>query len=326
MSKELTEKELTEKDLAKNELTEKYSKERKKIRHLVLSGGGGSGFAYYGALRESNKDGFWCIDDIQTIHGVSCGSIFMILIVCLKQIGWDDYDDFCVKRPWETVLKFSPDKLLKAFTNVGVCDRADMVNTLSPILKAADLAEDATLQQLYDLTGIETHFYATNFDTYELVDLSHKTHPEWTVVDATYSSAALPLLFRPNVVDGVHYVDGALLCNYPLNQCLEMAEDSDEIFGINKVEPPLCEEDTAPSPNYSNIMEYIADIISKTMKKLSIPPTKIRYTMNFSDGTASVLSVYDTIKTRESRAAKIQDGADAWNQFKTQIGWRADRQ
>lgn len=296
------------------------SKPYKKIRHLVLSGGGGTGLAYYGALRESNKDGFWHIDDIQTVHGVSCGAIFLMLIVLLPQIGWDDYDDFCIKRPWETVLQFSPDRLLNAFANVGICSREDIVNAVLPLLKAADLTVDSTLKDLYELNGIETHFYATNFDAYELVDVSHKTHPEWTIIDALYSSAALPLLFRPNVVDGVRYVDGGFLCNYPLNPCLAIASDPDEIFGLNKVSPPREDNDT-PDTNYSNIMEYIGDIIAKTMHKLSATPAKIRHTMNFWDGTSNILGVYSAIKTRESRATKIQEGAEAWSRFKTEIGW-----
>lgn len=297
-------------------------KDRPKIRHIVISGGGGIGIAYYGALRESNKDGFWNIDDIQTIHGISCGAIFAVVVTCLKQIGWDDYDDFFIKRPWEQVFKISPEKLVNAFTNSGICGQEDITNAILPLLKAADLTVDSNFQQLYDLTGIEMHFYATNFNTYELVDISHKTHPDWKIVEALYSSAALPILFRPNVVDGVCYVDGGFLCNYPINQCLEMAADPDEIFGLNKIDPPVNEDDPPlPVANYANILEYVSDIVSKTMCKLSVPPKKTRYTMEFMDENDPMFGLYSAIKTRESRYAKIQEGVNAWTKFKTQIGF-----
>lgn len=291
---------------------------QKKIRHLVLSGGGGTGFAFYGALRESHKDGFWNINDIQTMHGVSGGAIFIILIATLKHIDWSDFDDFCIKRPWETVFDFSTEKMLNAYTNVGIFDRYVCLDIISPVLKAVDLPTDVNLQQFYEFTGIELHFYTTNFNTYELVDVSYKTHPEWTLVDALYCSCALPLLFRPSIVDGVCYVDGGILCNYPLNQCLQVALDPDEILGMNKGSP--VELVTPEAPTYANIMEYLADIILKTTRKISIQPIKIAYTLEFCDGITNALTVFNAIKTREARAAKIQMGVEVWNQFKNQHG------
>jgi predicted acylesterase/phospholipase RssA len=121
----------------------------KTIKHIVLSGGGGTGFAYYGALRESHKDGFWNIDNIQTMHGVSCGAIFVAFISMLNQIGWDDYDDFCIKRPWESVLDFSAEKLLNAYSNVGICDRESVKNIFLPLLNAIDITIEITMRKFY---------------------------------------------------------------------------------------------------------------------------------------------------------------------------------
>ena len=289
--------------------------DKKTIKHIVLSGGGGVGFAYYGALRESHKDGFWNIDDIQTVHGVSCGAIFAMFLTVVKHISWDDYDDFCIKRPWESVLDFSAEKLLNAYSNVGICDRDSVKNIFLPLLSAVDLPIETTMRDFYEFSKIEAHFYATNFDTYELTDISYKTHPDWALIDAIYSSCALPILFKPNVVDGVRYVDGGFLCNYPLNECLAIAEDPDEVFGMNKVDPPSkTQKDT---PEYGNLIEYIADIIVKTMEKLSSGPTKIRNTIEFSDEDSDALrSIYNVIRTKETRAAKVQEGVDYWNRFK----------
>ena len=295
--------------------------EKKTIKHIVLSGGGGAGFAYYGALRESHKDGFWNIDDIQTMHGVSCGAIFVAFLTILKQIGWDDYDDFCIKRPWESVLDFSAEKLLNAYSNVGICDRDSVKNVFLPLLNAVDLPIEVTLQDFYEFSKIEAHFYATNFNTYELVDISYKTHPDWALIDAIYSSCALPILFKPNVVDGVRYVDGGFLCSYPLNECLKIAGDADEVFGMNKIDPPSKTQHTKEkkeAQEYGNLIEYIADIVVKTMEKLSSGPAKIRNTIDFFDEDSDALrSIYNVIRTKETRAAKVQEGVDYWIRFKT---------
>ena len=298
-----------------------------KIRHIVLSGGGGTGFAYYGALRESNKDGFWNIDEIQTMHGVSCGAIFVFLIVLIKYIGWNDFDDYLIKRPWETVFKFTPDKIIGAYNNVGICGRETVEMIVSPILRAVDLSLNITMQEFYDFTGIEVHFYTTNLDTYKLVDISHKTHPTCELIDGIYSSCALPLLFRPNLINDEVYVDGGLLCNYPLQQCIEQVETADEIFGINKIglvngEPVNGEESAIKKTvEYANIVDYLLDIIAKTAKQLIFNPVNSKYTLDIKDTITSVWEVYGVVKTRESRAEKIQYGVDSWKQFKEKIGW-----
>jgi predicted acylesterase/phospholipase RssA len=312
----------------------------KKIRHIVLSGGGGTGFAYYGALRESHADGFWNIDDIQTMHGVSCGALFTFMMALLKQIGWTDYDDYCIKRPWETVFGFSPDRILKAYSNIGICDRETVKTVISPILRAVDLSLNVTMQEFYDFTGIEVHFYTTSLDTYKLVDISYKTHPDWEIVDAIYSSCALPLLFRPNQINGEVYMDGGLLCNYPLQQCIAQATDPDEIFGMNKIGLTSSKSDVSmdsfcgdydrdeSSPKkdktkeYTNIIDYLLDIIAKTAKQLMFETATSKYTMEIPDTITSVWEVYEVIKTKESRAAKIQYGVELWKDFRVKIGFK----
>lgn len=316
-------------------MTESESSQHK-IRHLVLSGGGGTGFAYYGALRESHKDEFWNIDEIQTMHGISCGAVFIFLMAMLKHIGWDDLNDYCIKRPWETVFGFSPDKILKAYTNIGICGRETVEMIVAPVLRAVDLPLNTTMQQFFDFTGFEVHYYTTNLDKYSLVDISYKTHPEWELVDAIYSSCALPLLFRPNRVNGEVYVDGGFLCNYPLQQCIAQVEDPDEIFGLNKrglkkQDEPILFDSVIKEENhqstkestkeYENIIEYLLDVIGKTVKKLVLEKTNSKYTMEIADTVTSAWEVYEAVKTRESRAAKIQYGADSWEQYKQKIGF-----
>ena len=295
-----------------------------KIRHIVLSGGGGTGFAYYGALRESHKDGFWNIDDIQTMHGVSSGAIFTILISLIKHITWNDFDDYCIKRPWENVFNMTPDKIMNSYSNLGICGRESVENIIEPVLRAVDLPLNVTMQQFYEFTGIETHIYTTNMDTFTPVDISYKTHPEWTLVDALYSSCALPLLFRPNTVNGEVYIDGATICNYPIKQCIDNGVSPDEIFGIRKTScistrATNTHERSEDKPRYGNIIEYLIDLIHKFSKKNHTDKTIHKYTMEIEDEVTSVWEFYKVIKTREGRASKIQYGVDIWGAFKLKI-------
>ena len=54
-----------------------------------------------------------------------------------------------------------------------------------------------------------------------LVELSHTTHPQWTVLEACYASCCAPVAFQPLIKDGRLYTDGCLLANYPMAQCRE---------------------------------------------------------------------------------------------------------
>jgi hypothetical protein len=150
------------------------------------------------------------------------------------------------------------------------------------------------------------------------------------------------------------YVDGGFLCNYPLQQCIDQIGNPDEIFGLNKKGFPkkspntslsehkvessngvgvitqdkaLCrEDDSLRSPDitqnagstteeYKNITEYLLDILAKTVKKLIVEKTNSKYTMEICDTKTSVWGVYDVIKTKETRAAKIQYGAQLWREW-----------
>ena len=59
-----------------------------KIKHIVCSGGGATGFAFYGIIRETHKKGLWNFDDIETIYGTSVGSIFCFLFILIDSSGF----------------------------------------------------------------------------------------------------------------------------------------------------------------------------------------------------------------------------------------------
>jgi len=290
---------------------------RKKIRHIVLSGGGGIGHAFYGALRDSNRDGFWHIDDIKSMHGTSVGAVFLTATALIKHIGWDAYDDFFIKRPWESVLDFTAERILNSYSNAGIFDRRHIENIVSPVLKALDLSLNITLSEFYEFTGIDMHFYTTDLKAFDLVDISHKTHPGWKLLDAIYCSCALPILFKPCKIDGRYYADGACFCNYPITQCVEIADDPDEIFGFKKVGP----ESANHVETYNNLAEYLSDLLEKIILRLSKKEAEIKHCIVFEDDFTSATQVYNALKTRESRTAKVQFGADLWKAFKTKIGF-----
>jgi len=76
---------------------------QRKIKHIVVSGGSVWGFSSFGILFQSITTGFLHMDDIQTMHCTSAGSIICVML-SLK-IDHNLLKEYIIQRPWETVCK-----------------------------------------------------------------------------------------------------------------------------------------------------------------------------------------------------------------------------
>ena len=58
------------------------------IKHIVISGGGPTGFLSYGAIRYLAKEKFWNLADISSIYGCSIGAYIAIIISFFCHYYW----------------------------------------------------------------------------------------------------------------------------------------------------------------------------------------------------------------------------------------------
>jgi predicted acylesterase/phospholipase RssA len=277
------------------------------IKHLVLSGGGVVGFSFYGLLRETNKKGLWNIHNIETIYGTSVGSIISIFIAL--HYDWDTLDDFIIKRPWQNVYKLSIDSFLYAFHNKGILDKKIMEHTFSPLFKGKDIDINITMKEFYEITKIEIHMMTVDINTYDLVDISYKTHPHWNVIDAVYCSCCLPILFQPIIKENMCFCDGGFMANYPVKQCIENGAKPNEIFG-------MCRSSIFDSSSYitdkSSLFDYILNILYKTISKI-LNKNEIQHIYKEAIVQCPPLSIYDiyeTASSMEKRLELIQKGCE----------------
>jgi len=234
---------------------------KKKIRHLVLSGGGCWGVYMFGILLEALKYKFIEKECLQTIHSTSVGSILAVFISLDFEEGV--LHDYIVKRPWKGVFKRKQNTLFEMYSKYGVLTIPTFEQIFEPLFLAADLSIDVTLQELYDHTGVEIHMYATELNTYKSVDLSYKTHPDWRVCDACYASSSIPIIFSPIITDKECLIDGCFLSNYPIGYFKEQFKSEieseslnmNEVFGITVVEST--NNDCDALHIYSNIIVTI---------------------------------------------------------------------
>lgn len=194
------------------------------IKHLVISGGGPSGLYTYGALKYLSKNNIWDINNIQTIYGTSVGA--MLSVILSLKYDWEIIDDYFIKKPWNKVVNFSPEMIFNVWETKGLVGDEFVKNAIEPLLSAKELNVNITLKEFYEFTKIEIHMFSIDINhlPLSLTDISYKTFPDLTLINALTMTTAIPLIFKPIIIDDKCFIDGGFMTNFPLDICLEQTQ------------------------------------------------------------------------------------------------------
>jgi len=273
------------------------------IKHIVIGGGGHYGLTMYGILKEAHKLGFWKRENIQSLYGTSIGSLICLLVTL--DYDWDTLDRYFIERPWETVFKFDLNTIMYAFENRGIFDQTIVNELIKPLLLGKDIPLDITLKEYYERTHIDMYITTSEVVQFELIVLSHKTHPEWRLLDAIYASCSLPVIFAPIIRNNCCYIDGGLFSGYPLDLCLKSDCDPNEIFGIRKTSGSNRE----PIHEKSTLFDIMKNTMKNAMKNFNgIPLNTIKNEINILGGSISFEGIIRFSTSKEERIRMIGDG------------------
>ena len=271
------------------------------IKHLVIPGGAIYGFSFYGAIKELSMNGTINFEKIETIHATSVGCILAV-ILCLKY-DWNELDNYIIKRPWHTLFHFTFHSILSSFTKNGIFDILIMKEMLLPLFNAREISIDISLQDFYNMNRIEIHFFTIDLSSFKLIDVSYKTFPNWTIMEAIYSSACAPVLFEPFKKDNIMYVDGGLLSNCPIKELLNNKDISplvEEIFYINTI-ANLQEELVIKDFNLLNYIIFLFTKISIFYSGLLCVDPKIKHVLI----KRTIVPLYDVFSIVNSKVHRI---------------------
>lgn len=232
------------------------------IEHIVLSGGAYKGIQMIGALKYLNQHNVYDIKNIKTIYASSVGSVIS-LFLCLK-VNWDDLIFYLINRPWNEIFNLTIDNIINAFSDNGCFDINVFNNVYITFLKNKGFNENITLKELYDYSKIELHIFSVNLNLFKTVDFSYKTHPNLKVIEAIYMSSSLPLIFKPLYYNNECYLDGGLLCFYPLDELLETIETKDNVLGVRIRDQHITNYNEKEK---DNLLTFLVKIINKTIKQ-----------------------------------------------------------
>ena len=279
------------------------------IKHIVISGGGPTGFITYGAAKYLAKQDFWNIDNIKSIYGCSIGAY--IGVILSLGYNWEWLDDYFIKRPWDKVIGINPSSVIESLMKKGIIGERFVRDSLEPLLTARDINCNITLKEFYKINGIDIHIYSANINTenIEKVDLSHKTHPDLSLISAICMSTAFPVVFQPVIDDnGGCYIDGGILNNFPLNDCIEQQKcDENEILAFKNVwvdKQKIVTKETT-------MIDYLSVMIRKMQQYMSSEDNqvKIKNTVRcLVENLSNMNSWINALSTPEMRLELIEKG------------------
>ena len=258
------------------------------IKHIVISGGGPTGLKALGALQHLERNGFWNIDEIISIYATSAGAIVAVLLAL--RFEWSTITDYIIKRPWHDAYQFGVDQVFEAYSKKGLFDISIFQIFFKSLFNAKDVSMNITMLEFFAYSKIELHFFSLELNNFEIIDISHKTHPNLELLTAIHMSCALPMVVSPVCIDQKCYVDGGVTSNYPLNYCL------DQYHNIVNKESTILDY----AMNFINTLIFNVDTEGK---QISIP-NEISYKtihMNLS-------YIRKTVSSQDARQELFDDG------------------
>jgi predicted acylesterase/phospholipase RssA len=269
---------------------------------IVINGGATIIFNAYGALKQSNLSGIWSHKSVNSYYGTSAGAILSVILAL--QYEWEEIDDFLIKRPWQNVWKFNVLNIYDYYLKKGIYGIEIFHDIFGPLFKGKDLDISVTLKEFYEATGKTIYIYAVKLSTFDIVEFSHKTHPDMKVLDAVHASSALPILFKPAEYNGELYTDGGFLINYPLAKC---TEDPATILAVQNI----YNESNTNINEVNGLFEYLSYLLNMvTSKNQCIPTVKPGYEILLNTGFIDYTSIFKLANSPEEREALIKKGAE----------------
>ncbi len=211
-----------------------FSQPNKVYKNLVLEGGGVRGLAYPGALMVLEEQGI--LDSIQNVAGSSAGAIAGIMVALNYSSHEIDSVLHSLKIQEFNDGRFFIGKIKRVTKEYGLHKGVKLSDWIGNLIKYKTGHEDITFKGLHELhlkdPGFK-NFYCTgtNISRQELEVFGWENWPDMKLKTAVHISSCIPFYFVPiaidkqgnevspdqNLIKYELYVDGGMLCNYPIS-------------------------------------------------------------------------------------------------------------
>jgi predicted acylesterase/phospholipase RssA len=277
------------------------------IKHLVFSGGGPSMIQSVGCLQHLTVSGYLAMENIESIYGTSAGAIVAV-IVCLKY-DWQTISEYIIGRPWNELFSVKVQGIFDAYTKKGIFDQITIEKAFKPLFDAKDISLKITLAEFFEYSGIELHFFTFEINEFKMVDISHKSHPTLPLMRALHMTCSIPILMTPVCLEGKCYIDGGIICNYPLKYCLDRGVSDEEVLGFKNQYDDI----TNHIHLESTILDFILCFLFKVIQSMSLDRIQpsIKYEVLCCTNFLSIETIRTAMSSMDARRTLYQSGIDA---------------
>ncbi len=170
---------------------------------IALSGGGARGFAHAGALMAIEEAGL----KPDVVAGVSAGSVIAVLYAA----------------------GVSPLRMADIFARTGFRDFADLSIGRGGLFEIEKF-KNFVLRALGGVTRLEDLRIPTYIGVTDLDNGCPAVFSSGEIGPRMLASCSIPIVFKPVIIDGIHYVDGGVLRNHP---AWILRDKCEKLIGVN---------------------------------------------------------------------------------------------
>ena len=276
------------------------------IKHLVITGGGGHAVIKCMAVYQKLiSESFIKLSEIETIWGTSAGSIVATLIAL--KYDWKMINTYIIERPWNKLFNITLDRLFDLYHKKGIFDVEIIEKSFKPIFDVIDIPLDITLEDFHKFSKIEIHFSTFEINSFELCDISYKTHPNLRLLLAIQMSCGLPIIFTPVCLDNKIFIDGGIKTSYSLDSCIEYGCNPNEILGLRN---KLHDENTLAGDD-TNLFDYMLHLLVKIINSVrSISSNKIKHEIELPPLLINLNILKECSENQELRQQLFDEGIE----------------
>lgn len=187
----------------------------KTINTIILSGGGVLGLCYCGVFKKLHELDRGNIIKLN-IKRISCNSVGAVFGF-LYNLGYNS-DNLEEEILLKNFIELKDSNISNFFTKYGIDTGKNLITWLETMILKKGMYKHITFIDLYKKSGIWLQIITTNMSTYSLGIFDYINTPDVPITTAVRFSISLPFIFTYEKLDNKDiYVDGALMCNYPIN-------------------------------------------------------------------------------------------------------------
>ncbi len=260
--------------------------------YVALGPGGIRGFYMLGALNKLKTEGL--LNNVQGYSGSSVGAMIGLLMVA----GYEPIEINSIAADASLFADFFSaklgEKLMEMKENVGLVSNSNVRR----ILERAIIAKHGkilTLNELYNITGIELYMVTYNLTLGRTEYLSHLTYPDLSCVAAALLSISIPFLFYQSMLHGHICLDGGLTDPMPISPFINRGRN---VLGIY-VKTNIVESDNDndiikfTKRIQKTIMAPIAELRDRTIRSAGSGVTFLELNSQTLDTTGGTVSLSD---------------------------------